>query len=99
MQKYCCFFLTFCIFGVFWTKKETRKGLCRTFQSRSHPVDISWEHGAFFDVGDAEEAGGDALQADGEAAVRGVQLFATRPILVSWNFTIFGAPNSRPTFV
>ena len=39
--------------------------------SRSHTIDISWEHGAFFDVGDAEEAGGDALQADGEAAVRG----------------------------
>ena len=30
------------------------------------------------------------------AQERRVQLFATRPILVSWNFTIFGAPNSRP---
>ena len=39
--------------------------------SRSHTIDVSWEHGAFFDVGDAEEAGGDALEADGEAAVRG----------------------------
>ena len=38
---------------------------------RSNAVDISREHGAFFDVGDAEEAGGDALEADGEAAVRG----------------------------
>ena len=41
------------------------------FFSGCNPVDISWEHRAFFDVGDAEEAGGDALQADGEAAVRG----------------------------
>ena len=41
------------------------------FLLRSDTVDVSWEHGAFFDVGDAEEAGGDALEADGEAAVRG----------------------------
>ena len=38
---------------------------------RSHTIDISWEHGAFLDVGDAEEAGRDALETDGEAAVRG----------------------------
>ena len=37
---------------------------------RRYSVDIAGEHGAFFDVGDAEEAGGDALEADGEAAVR-----------------------------
>ena len=37
----------------------------------SHTVDVAGEHGAFLDVGDAAEAGGDALQADGEAAVRG----------------------------
>ena len=36
-----------------------------------YAVDVAWEHGAFLDVGDAEEAGGDTLQADGEAAVRG----------------------------
>ena len=41
------------------------------FLLRCHTIDVSWEHGAFFDVGDAEEAGGDALQADGEAAVKG----------------------------
>ena len=41
------------------------------FLLRCHTIDISWEHGAFFDVGDAEEAGGDALEADGEATVRG----------------------------
>ena len=40
------------------------------FLLRSDTVDISWEHGAFLDVGDAEEAGGDALQADGKAAMR-----------------------------
>ena len=38
---------------------------------RRYSVNVPWEHGAFFDVGDAEEAGGDALEADGEAAVRG----------------------------
>ncbi len=38
---------------------------------RSHTIDISREHRTFLDVGDAEEAGGDALQADGEATVRG----------------------------
>ena len=48
-------------------KKETRRSLILW----CNPVDISREHGAFFDVGDAEEAGGDALEADGEAAVRG----------------------------
>ena len=37
---------------------------------RCYAVDVSREHRAFFDVGDAEEAGGDALEADGEAAVR-----------------------------
>ena len=52
--------------------KKSPEGL---FLSRSHSVDISWEHGAFFDVGDAEEAGSDALQADGEAAVRGHAVF------------------------
>ncbi len=36
----------------------------------SHTIDISREHGAFLDVGDAEKASGDALQADGEATVR-----------------------------
>ena len=41
-------------------KKETRRSLIL----RSNPVDISREHGAFFDVGDAEEAGGDALEAE-----------------------------------
>ena len=46
--------------------------------SRSHTIDVSWEHGAFFDVGDAEEACRDALQADGEAAVRGHALSPAR---------------------
>ena len=40
------------------------------FSLRCYPIDISREHGAFLDVGDAEEAGGDTLEADGEAAVR-----------------------------
>ena len=38
---------------------------------RCYSVNVTREHGAFLDVGDAEEAGGDTLQADGEAAVRG----------------------------
>ena len=38
---------------------------------RCHSINISREHRTFFDVGDAEEASGDTLQADGEAAVRG----------------------------
>ena len=38
---------------------------------RSHTIDVAGEHRALLDVGDAEEASGDALQADGEAAVRG----------------------------
>ena len=33
-------------------------------------VDVAGEHGAFLDVGDAEEASRDTLEADGEAAVR-----------------------------
>ena len=37
---------------------------------RCHSINISREHRAFLDVGDAEEAGSDTLQADGEAAVR-----------------------------
>ena len=49
-------------------KKKRPEG---RFSLRSHTIDISWEHGAFFDVGDTEEASGDALEADGEATVRG----------------------------
>ena len=41
------------------------------FLLRRYAVDISWEHGAFFDVGDTEEASRDTLEADGEATVRG----------------------------
>ena len=56
-----------------WSEAERAKK--RTSEEvlilRSNPVDISREHRAFLDVGDAEEASGDALQADGEAAVRG----------------------------
>ena len=37
----------------------------------SHAVDVTREHGAFLDVGDAEEASRDTLETDGEAAVRG----------------------------
>ena len=47
---------------------------------RCHSIDVSREHGAFLDVGDAEEAGGDTLQADGEAAVRGHAVFPALPI-------------------
>ena len=54
-----------------FNKKIPHTRVCRTFQSRSHTVDISWEHGAFLHIRDAEEAGGDALEADGKAAVRG----------------------------
>ena len=36
-----------------------------------YAVNVAGEHGAFLDVGDAEEAGSDTLEADGEAAVRG----------------------------
>ena len=38
---------------------------------RRYSVNVPREHGAFLDVGDAEEASRDALEADGEAAVRG----------------------------
>ena len=40
---------------------------------RSNAVDVAGEHGAFRHIrySEAEEAGGDALEADGEAAVRG----------------------------
>ena len=38
---------------------------------RSDAVDVAGEHGAFFDVGDAEEACRDTLESDSEAAVRG----------------------------
>ena len=37
----------------------------------SDAVDVAGEHGAFLDIGDAEEASRDTLKADGEAAVRG----------------------------
>ena len=50
-----------------YKKKETRRSLIL----RCYTVDIPWEHRTLFDVRDAEEAGGDTLQADGEAAVRG----------------------------
>ena len=50
-------------------KKSPRRAIF--FFLRCHTIDVSWEHRAFLDVRDAEEAGGDALQADGEAAVRG----------------------------
>ncbi len=48
-------------------KKETR----RSQFLRSDAVNVSRKHRTFLDVGDAEEASGDALEADGEAAVRG----------------------------
>ena len=51
----------------FFDKKRTSE---EVLILRSNPVDVSWEHGAFLDIGDAEEASGDALEADGEAAVR-----------------------------
>ena len=47
---------------------------------RSHAVDVTREHRAFLDVGDAEEAGGDTLQADGEAAVRGHAVCPRAPL-------------------
>ena len=49
----------------------------RACPSRSHSVDVTWEHGAFLHIcySDAEEAGGDTLQADGETAVRGHAVF------------------------
>ena len=37
---------------------------------RCYAVDVSREHRAFFDVGDAEEASRDTLETDGEAAMR-----------------------------
>ena len=60
-------------------KKETRRSLILW----CHTIDVSWEHGAFFDVGDAEEASGDALQADGEAAVRGHAVSLCSPLCLS----------------
>jgi len=59
--------LCLCSAKLFFEKRTSEEVLIL----RSNPVDISWEHRAFFDVGDAEEASGDALEADGEAAVRG----------------------------
>ena len=40
------------------------------FLLRCHTIDVSWEHRAFFDVGDAEEACSYSFQTDSEAAVR-----------------------------
>ena len=59
---------------------ERRFFLSPQFFSGCNPVDISREHRTFLDVGDAEEAGGDALEADGEAAVRRHAVF---PALLS----------------
>ena len=58
------------------TKKMTHAGAHAIFLVfflsvlGSDAVDVAGEHGAFLDVSDAEEAGGDALEADGEAAMR-----------------------------
>ena len=60
--------LCLCSAKLFFDKKRTSE---EVIILRSNPVDVSREHGAFFDVGDAEEAGSDALETDGEAAVRG----------------------------
>ncbi len=60
--------LCLCSAKLFFDKKRTSE---EVLILRSNPVDVSWEHGAFFDVGDAEEARRDALQTDGEAAMRG----------------------------
>ena len=60
-------------------KKETR----RSQFLRSDAVNVSRKHRAFFDVGDAEEAGGDALEADSEAAVRGHAVSLCSPLCLS----------------
>ena len=53
-------------------KKQTlQTGGFAMFQSGCYAVDVAGEHRAFLDIGDAEEASGDALEADGEATVRG----------------------------
>ena len=57
------------------TKQKKRDPKVSDFYSpfyvlRSDAVDVAGEHGAFLDVGDAEEASRDTLEADGEAAVR-----------------------------
>ena len=59
------------------TKKMTHAGAHAIFLVfflsvlGSDAVDVAGEHGAFLDIGDAEEASRDTLKADGEAAVRG----------------------------
>ena len=49
---------------------------------RSNAVDVAGEHGAFLHIrySDAEEAGGDTFEADGEAAVRGHAVSAPRSV-------------------
>ena len=70
------------------TKKEPPK---RLFLSRRDSVDIAWEHGAFLHIrySDAEEAGSDTLEADGEAAVRGHAVYP-RP-----SAPLSGRPSAR----
>ena len=52
-------------------KKETRRSLISiTLLLRSHTVDVSREHRTFLHIRYTQEASSDALEADGEAAVR-----------------------------
>ena len=53
------------------------------FLLRSDAVDVAGEHRAFLHIrySDAEEAGGDALEADGEAAVRGHAVYPRASLL------------------
>ena len=60
--------------------KKSPEGL---FLSRRDSVDIAWEHRAFLDVGDAEEAGRDTLEVDGEAAVRRHAVSLCSPLCLS----------------
>ena len=68
MQRY-CFFLTYARVGA--KKRDPKVSIFYQILLRCHTIDVSWEHGAFLHIRYTQEASGDALKADGEAAVRG----------------------------
>ena len=80
-------------------KKKRPKGRFFSFSTLlgSHTIDITWEHGAFLDVRDTQEAGGDTLQTDGEASVwrHAVSLSAPRSASLPSALCPSRAPQAR----
>ena len=58
--------LCLCSAKLFFDKKRTSE---EVLILRSNPVDVSREHGAFFDVRDTQEAGGDSFQTNRKASM------------------------------